>query len=114
MTPPDNPMREPAKKKSPSVSDPLETREDRRFARNSLIPPIFQSTTFPFECSADLAAFHAGELDAFFTAATETPPRPPPRRAWPGSRARSAPFSSPAAWPRSPPSSFPSSPQGRA
>jgi cystathionine gamma-synthase len=59
-------MREPSKKKSPPVSDPPETREDRRFAHNSLVPPIFQSATFPFERAADLAAFHAGELDAFF------------------------------------------------
>ena len=59
-------MREPSKKKSPPVSDPPETREDRRFAHNSLVPPIFQSATFPLERAADLAAFHAGELDAFF------------------------------------------------
>ena len=41
-------------------------RDERRQAKNSLSPPIFQTATFTFNNSDDLEAFHSGEKDAFF------------------------------------------------
>ena len=41
-------------------------RDDRKQAKKSLAPPIFQTATFTFEGSEELAAFHGGETDAFF------------------------------------------------
>ena len=41
-------------------------RDERKQAKNSLAPPIFQTATFTFENSDDLEAFHSGETDAFF------------------------------------------------
>ena len=41
-------------------------RDERNQAKKSLAPPIFQTATFTFDGSDDLAAFHGGESDAFF------------------------------------------------
>ena len=41
-------------------------RDERNQAKKSLAPPIFQTATFTFEGSDELAAFHGGESDAFF------------------------------------------------
>ena len=41
-------------------------RDERKQAKNSLAPPIFQTATFTFDNSDDLEAFHSGEADAFF------------------------------------------------
>ena len=41
-------------------------RDERRQAKNSLSPPIFQTATFTFDGSEELEAFHSGEKDAFF------------------------------------------------
>ena len=41
-------------------------RDERKQAKNSLAPPIFQTATFTFDNSNDLEAFHSSETDAFF------------------------------------------------
>lgn len=41
-------------------------RNERKQAKKSLAPPIFQTATFTFDNSDDLEAFHSGETDAFF------------------------------------------------
>ena len=41
-------------------------RDERKQAKKSLAPPIFQTSTFTFDGSDDLEAFHSGETDAFF------------------------------------------------
>ena len=41
-------------------------RNERKQAKNSLSPPIFQTATFTFDSSDDLEAFHSSETDAFF------------------------------------------------
>ena len=41
-------------------------RDERKQAKKSLAPPIFQTATFTFDNSDDLEAFHSGEADAFF------------------------------------------------
>ena len=41
-------------------------RNERKQAKKSLAPPIFQTATFTFDNSDDLEAFHSGEADAFF------------------------------------------------
>ncbi len=41
-------------------------RDERKQAKKSLAPPIFQTATFTFDNSDDLEAFHSGETDAFF------------------------------------------------
>ena len=41
-------------------------RDERNQANKSLAPPIFQTATFTFDGSDDLAAFHRGETGAFF------------------------------------------------
>ncbi len=43
-----------------------EGRAERRHPGDSLTPPIFQTATFAFDSSADLAAFHSGESGAYF------------------------------------------------
>ena len=41
-------------------------RDERKQAKKSLSPPIFQTATFTFESSDALEAFHSGEKDTFF------------------------------------------------
>ena len=41
-------------------------RDERKQAKKSLAPPIFQTATFTFDSSDDLEAFHSSETDAFF------------------------------------------------
>ena len=41
-------------------------RDERKQAKKSLAPPIFQTATFTFDSSDDLEAFHNSETDAFF------------------------------------------------
>ena len=41
-------------------------RDERKQAKKSLAPPIFQTATFTFDNSDDLEAFHSNETDAFF------------------------------------------------
>lgn len=41
-------------------------RDERKQAKKSLAPPIFQTATFTFDNPDELEAFHSGEADAFF------------------------------------------------